>query len=148
MITTWPLPAELLDLMPAAVCVVNVDGLVLFVNVSFERMFGHAPADVLDTPIFDLLHPDDRAETLRQAEQVSAGALQRHFRNRCIHKDGHTVDIQCSARWLPKHGVRIGVAHEVTELRRAERKLEHRASHIRLPVCPTGIDCSTNCSVP
>jgi diguanylate cyclase (GGDEF)-like protein len=39
------------------------------------------------------------------------------------------VDIQWSARWLPEHRVRIGVGHEVTELRRAERELEHRASH-------------------
>jgi diguanylate cyclase (GGDEF)-like protein len=39
------------------------------------------------------------------------------------------VDIQWSARWLPEHRVRIGVGHEVTELRRAERELEHRANH-------------------
>jgi diguanylate cyclase (GGDEF)-like protein len=39
------------------------------------------------------------------------------------------VDIQWSARWLPEHRVRIGVGHEVTDLRRAERELEHRANH-------------------
>ncbi len=39
------------------------------------------------------------------------------------------MDIQWSARWLPEYAVRIGVAHEVTELRRAECEIEYRASH-------------------
>lgn len=136
MMTPLPLPAELLDLIPDAVCVVDAEGCLLFVNASFKRIFGYAPAEVIGRPIFDLIHPDDRAQSMQQAEQVTAGALQRHFRNRYIHKDGHSVDIQWSARWVPEHGVRIGVAHEVTELRRAERELEHRASHDPLTGLP------------
>lgn len=129
MIPRLPPLADVLDLMPDAVCVVDVDGHLLYVNASFERILGYAPAEVLGRRIFELVHPDDRAATMQQAEQVTAGMLQRHFRNRYIHRDGHSVDIQWSARWLPEYGVRIGVAHEVTELRRNERELEHRASH-------------------
>lgn len=129
MIPTLPPLADVLDLMPDAVCVVDVDGCLLFVNASFHRIFGYTPAEVLGRPIFDLINPDDRAATIKQAETVMAGKLQRHFRNRYIHKDGHNVDIQWSACWLPEHGVRIGVGREVTELRRLERELEHRANH-------------------
>ncbi|MGN6706558.1 MAG: diguanylate cyclase domain-containing protein [Rhodanobacter sp.] len=136
MIPKLPPLADVLDLMPDAVCVVDAEGRLLYVNASFERILGHAPAEVLGRPIFDLVHPDDREATLRQASQVMAGELQRHFRNRYIHRDGHSVDIQWSARWLPEYGVRIGVAHEVTELRRNERELEHRASHDLLTGLP------------
>ena len=129
MTTTLPPLAEVLDLMPDAVCVVDPEGRLLFVNASFQRIFGYAPEEVLGRQIFSLVHPEDRAMTTAQAERVMAGELQRHFRNRYLHKDGHTVDIQWSARWLPEHRVRIGVGHEVTELRRAERELEHRAHH-------------------
>lgn len=129
MIPTLPPLVDVLDLMPDAVCVVDVDGRFLFVNASFQRIFGYTPDEVLGQPIFDLVHPDDRAATTQQAEAVMAGKLQRHFRNRYVHKDGHNVDIQWSARWLPGHGVRIGVGREVTELRRLERELEHRANH-------------------
>ncbi|MGH8112477.1 MAG: diguanylate cyclase domain-containing protein [Rhodanobacteraceae bacterium] len=129
MTTTLPPLAEVLDLMPDAVCVVDAEGRLLFVNASFQRIFGYAPEEVLGREIFSLVHPDDREMTTEQAERVTAGELQRHFRNRYVHKDGHTVDIQWSARWLPEHRVRIGVGHEVTDLRRAERELEHRANH-------------------
>lgn len=128
--------AELLDLVPDAICVVDADGRFLFVSSSFERIFGYAPAEVIGLRTFDLVHPDDLVATLQQAERVMAGQLQCHYRNRYVHKDGHIVDIQWSARWLPEYGVRIGVAHEVTELRRVERELEHRASHDLLTGLP------------
>lgn len=129
MISKLPPLAAVLDLLPDAACVVSTEGCILYVSSSFERIFGYTSAEVLGRRIFDLVHPDDRATTVEQAERVTGGALQHHFRNRYVHKDGHTVDIQWSARWVPEYGVRIGVAHEVTELRRAERELEFRASH-------------------
>jgi len=136
MIPKLPPLADVLDLIPDAVCVVDAGGHLLYVNASFERILGYAPADVIGRRIFELVHPDDCAATMQQAEQVMAGELQRHFRNRYVHRDGHSVDIQWSARWLPEYGVRIGVAHEVTELRRTERELEHRANHDLLTGLP------------
>jgi diguanylate cyclase (GGDEF)-like protein/PAS domain S-box-containing protein len=128
--------AELLDLVPDAICVVDRDGRFQFVSSSFERIFGYAPAEAIGLRAFDLVHPDDLEATLQQAEQVMAGELQSHYRNRYVHKDGHIVDIQWSARWLPEYGVRIAVAHEVGALRRAERDLEHRAGHDLLTGLP------------
>ncbi|MEO6169434.1 MAG: sensor domain-containing diguanylate cyclase [Lysobacter sp.] len=133
---TLPTPAEILDLLPDAVCVVDAEGRFLFVSSSFERILGYSDTDVRGRQILDLVHPEDRGSTINQVEIVMGGAFQRHFRNRYVHKDGHIVDIQWSAQWHPMHGVRIGIAREVTELRRTERDLEHRANHDHLTGLP------------
>jgi len=128
--------AKLVDLLPDALCVVDPQGRFLFVSASFQRIFGYASDEALGLCTFDLVHPDDRAATVEAATQVMAGERQRHFRNRYIHKDGHTVDIQWSAQWLPDYGVRIAIGREVSELRRAEQALEHLADHDPLTDLP------------
>ncbi|CAN5649043.1 hypothetical protein BH23PSE2_BH23PSE2_14070 [soil metagenome] len=136
MIPTLPPLAEMPDLVPDAVCVVDPEGRFLFVSAGFQRIFGYTPGEALGLRTFDLIHPDDRAATVDAAQLIMAGELQRHFRNRYIHKDGHSIDVQWSARWLPDYGVRIATAREVTELRRAEQELEHRAGHDPLTNLP------------
>lgn len=129
MAPSLPPLSQVLDLLPDAVCIVDEHGHLLFVNAAFERLLGRAATEVRGRQLFDFIHPDDRDATLRQARALMEGGGERHFRNRYLHRQGHAVDLLWSAHWLPEQRLRIGVAREIGELRRAERELEHHANH-------------------
>lgn len=112
--------AKIMDLMWDAICVVDAEGRYVFVSASYERIFGYAPHEVIGQRMIELVHPDDRDVTLRTAAAIMDGHPQSHFQNRYVRKDGKIVHIMWSARWSATDRMRIAVARDITELKRAE----------------------------
>lgn len=112
---------RLLDLLIDAVCMVDRDGRFVYVNVAITEILGYTPQELIGRHIADFMHPDDRERTLHSAARVMQGEVQRHFENRYLHRDGHAVDLMWSARWSEDERLRIGVARDVTALKRAQR---------------------------
>lgn len=111
---------NLLDLLLDAVCVVDADSRFVYVSAAFERIFGYRPDEVVGTPVLNLVHPDDRQATLRVIADMMRGQPHPHFANRYLHKSGHVVHVVWSAHWSAADGVRIAVAHDVTEVKYAQ----------------------------
>lgn len=111
---------KILDLLWDAICVVDVEGRYVFVSAAYERIFGYAPDEIIGRRMIDLVHPDDREMTLQTVASIMSGQPQPHFQNRYVRKDGKIVHIMWSARWSSLDGVRIAVARDITELKRAE----------------------------
>ncbi|MGB4247292.1 MAG: diguanylate cyclase [Pseudohongiellaceae bacterium] len=111
---------EFMDLLLDAICVVDVEGRYVFVSAAFERIFGYTPQEVLGRPMIELVHPEDRDRTLAVARDIIAGTPQFGFENRYIRKDGRIVHIRWSARWSEGDQLRVAVAHDITERKRAE----------------------------
>jgi diguanylate cyclase (GGDEF)-like protein len=72
--------------------------------------------------MIDLVYPEDRALTLQVTSEIMAGKLLTHFENRYMHKDGHIVHIMWSARWSESRRVRLAVARDITQAKRAALK--------------------------
>ena len=113
---------NLIDLLLDAVCVVAPNSRIVFVSAAFERIFGYTPEEAVGLHMLDLVHPQDLERTRQAAQNVSDGSLQLHFENRYVHKQGHTVHIRWTARWLPDRQVRLAVAHDITEAKRIEAR--------------------------
>lgn len=110
-----------MDQLLDAVCVVDKAGRYLYVSPSFERIFGYTPAEVLGQAMIELVHPEDREETLATAARIIAGQPEFNFENRYRRKDGRLVHILWSARWSEQDQCRIAVARDITERKQAER---------------------------
>lgn len=111
---------KLLDLLLDVVCVVDKDGRFLSVSAASERVFGFRPEEMVGRTAFELMHPDDWAPTRALIARINSGEAAPDHENRYIHKDGHIVHIMWSAQWLEAEQVRVGVARDITERKRAE----------------------------
>lgn len=112
--------ANVMDLLLDAICMVDPEGRFVFVSAAFERIFGYTPEEMVGRAMIDLVYPQDRERTVQAARQIMEGQTQQHFQNRYVRKDGRVVHIMWSARWSETDGVRIAVARDITELKRAE----------------------------
>ena len=118
------------------VFLVDKHGVILYVSSAVERILGYQPQEMTGNYILDFVVPDDREATLKTAESVIDGRIHANFENRYQHKDGHVVNLLWSARWIDNHQVRIGVARDITERKRAEERLYHFANHDPLTNLP------------
>ncbi|MDP9898905.1 sensor domain-containing protein [Variovorax ginsengisoli] len=112
--------SEVIERMVDAICVVDLDGRFIFVSAAARRIFGYEPEEMTGRQMIDFVCPEDRERTLAAARDVIAGQSQAHFENRYVRKDGTLVHIMWSAQWWESGTMRVGVARDVTERKRAE----------------------------
>ncbi|WP_144113186.1 PAS domain S-box protein [Paraburkholderia sp. BCC1886] len=106
------------DNSPDAIFLVNQQGRIRHVSPACVEIFGYQPSDFVDQFIIDFVVAADRDATIREAKEVLAGRKRVGFENRYRHKNGSDVYLNWSARWLEHEQLRVGVARDVTELRR------------------------------
>ena len=109
-----------MDLLLDAVCVVDAAGRFVYVSAASERIFGYTPEEMIGRAMIEMVAPEDRARTLLAAQAIMFGQHNTHFENRYLRKDGQTVHIRWSARWSEADQLRIAVAHDVSDRKRAE----------------------------
>jgi two-component system, cell cycle sensor histidine kinase and response regulator CckA len=63
------------------VSVLDQEGRYIYASPSFQRVLGNYPADIIDTTLFEHIHPDDRALVLERWQQLFTwGSMQATFR--------------------------------------------------------------------
>ena len=110
---TLPEPAQILDLLLDTVFVLDPHGRMLYVSASCEALLGYKADELVGTYMVEFVHPDDRGKTLNSVWRIMTGEVSVNFENRWIHKLGHSVPIQWSARWDAPHQVRIAVGRKL-----------------------------------
>jgi PAS domain S-box-containing protein len=108
-------------------CISSADGYFKRISPAFTQTLGWSVEEILARPFLDLVHPDDRAATLRMVEQqVVAGEKVPQFENRYRHKDGSWRLLSWNSVPQPG-GLMYSTGHDVTERKRAEESLRENA---------------------
>lgn len=109
------------DLVMDLICVAGTDGFFKRVNPAFTRTLGFTEEELLASPFFDFIHPEDVSATLAEVQKLAAGQDTIDFENRYLRKDGSYCWIawRCPAP-APGSGLLYGVGRDVTEHKRVE----------------------------
>lgn len=121
-------------------CIRGSDDKIQFFNPTFSRVLGYADDELLNKPLRDFLHPDDRAKEAENSaeEQQKFPVLQRVYRYR--RKDGSYRLIQWSSQWKHERIYASGI--DITEQKQVGNKLirsEHQGEIAALKVAQGAI---------
>ena len=81
----WEVSSDLLG-------IINAEGYFEVTNPAWEIALGWTSEAILNTSIFDLIHPDDVEKTRISLQEVAGAGSVLYFENRYRHKDGSQAE--------------------------------------------------------
>jgi PAS domain S-box-containing protein len=122
------------------IAVVDMHGHRIYNSPSYQTILGYSPEELAATSSFDQVHPDDRVRVLEAAEKARLTGRGERLEYRIHHKDGTWRVLESTSSAIPgpngePEGLVI-VNRDITERKRAEALLEHRAFHDSLTNLP------------
>jgi PAS domain S-box-containing protein len=118
-------------------CIAGVDGYFKRLNPAWSETFGWTDDELRSRPYLELVHPEDRPETIRQAAQLADGTNTVTFENRYQCRDGSYRWLQWKAFAVPDRQLVYASARDISEAKAAEfrirslnEQLEQRVSEL------------------
>ena len=129
---------------PIGMALMDPGGRFLDVNPALGAMLGDNAAELAKLSLSDVSHDEDTPNVLAQLHAVAAGAASCFEREqRLVHSDGSVVWARLSVCGLERTDGRPAALHaqiqDVTDRKRAEMRLEHRATHDPLTDLPNRV---------
>jgi two-component system cell cycle sensor histidine kinase/response regulator CckA len=127
------------------IAVVGMDGRRIFNSISYQKVLGYLPEELLASSAFEQIHPDDRARVMSASEDALRSGTGKTLEYRFQKKDGVWLVLESSssvirnAKGQPEK--LLIVNRDITERRRAEESLRRSEAHFRSAVedAPYGI---------
>ncbi len=108
------------------ICTAAPSGEFLRVSPSCERILGYTPEEMIGLGWARLVHPDDLEPTQLEVAEQMKGSDTVNFVNRYRCKDGSYKTLEWQGTFA-ENGVLYGAGRDITDRRRAERKLAEAA---------------------
>ncbi|MBD2250195.1 PAS domain-containing sensor histidine kinase [Nostoc parmelioides] len=117
------------DISVDILCIADFNGYFQRINQAGEDILGYSQAELLSLPFMELVHPEDRAATLREMSKLSEGIRVFRFENRYRCKDGS----YCWLSWtsVAHDNYIFAMARDVTERKTTEEALKQFETKIK-----------------
>ncbi len=122
------------------IAVVDGNGRRLYNSPAYQKILGYTPDELATTSSIEQVHPDDQPRVLKAAQKANATGRGESLEYRIRHKDGSWRVLESTASTIPgpngePQGLVI-VNRDITDRKRAEALLEHRAFYDGLTNLP------------
>jgi len=104
-------------------CLAGFDGYFKRVNPAWERALGYTSEELLAKPYLEFVHPDDRNQTVTEADRLGGGGRLLTFENRYRAKDGSYRWLQWNAVSLANEETIYAAARDITERKQAKETI-------------------------
>ena len=112
------------------ICTIDADGHFISINPACFRMWGYQPEELIGRRFLDFVAPDDVQKTVAVDADILSGNQTTNFENRYLHKNGTLVNIRWTSYWSESEKLVFAVAHDITELKRAEEAMQNSRDYL------------------
>lgn len=121
-------------------CIVGFDRYFKHTNTAFSKILGFSLAELLAEPFINFVHPEDRAVTLAELDNLLAGETTISFENRYRTKDGGYRWLLWTAKPYVDEGLIYAAARDISDRKQAQQDLIESKNLLR-----TIIDSEPEC---
>lgn len=112
---------QIMDNSADVICIVDDSGRYIELSQSCETVFGYSRQELLQRRYIDFVHPEDKTRTEAEAARLLPGGQNSNFRNRHLRKDGSTVHLMWSSRYVAAAKTLYAIARDISELVNVEQ---------------------------
>lgn len=136
---------QFFDLSKDLLCTADRDGFLVELNDAWTSTLGYSLKELRARPWGELVHPDDLAATVAEAERVFEGEPTQDFECRYLAKDGSWVWLSWSATYEPAQDLLYARATDITERQKLLDRLHSQAGTDQLTGLPNRRRLSEEC---